>query len=52
LEKKRAWDHESVIFPGTKHRFGVRMDPKDELQMGFVAQAETQAIEWFTKWLT
>jgi len=51
LEKKGD-DHECVILPGAKHGFSVRMDPKDEVQMGHAATAEKQAIDWFTKWLS
>jgi dienelactone hydrolase len=51
LEKKGD-DHECVILPGAKHGFSVRMDPKDEVQMGHAATAEKQAIDWFTKWFS
>jgi len=51
LEKKGD-DHECVILPGAKHGFAIRMDPKDEVQMGHAATAEKQAIDWFTKWFT
>jgi dienelactone hydrolase len=51
LEKKGD-DHECVILPGARHGFSVRMDPKDEVQMGHAATAEKQAIDWFTRWLS
>lgn len=49
LEKKGD-DHECIILPGAKHGFALRTDPKDEVQMGFAAQAQEQAINWFTRW--
>jgi dienelactone hydrolase len=51
LEKKGD-DHQCVILAGARHGFSVRMDPKDEVQMGHAATAEKQAIDWFTKWFT
>lgn len=51
LEKKSD-DHEVVIYPGAKHGFAVRGDPKDPKQKEFADQAEEQAIAWFSKWLS
>lgn len=50
LEKKGD-DHQVVIYPGAKHGFAVRGDPKDPKQKEFADQAEEQAIQWFSKWL-
>ncbi|KFY23050.1 hypothetical protein V493_06135 [Pseudogymnoascus sp. VKM F-4281 (FW-2241)] len=51
LEKKGD-DHEVVIYPGAKHGFAVRGDPKDPKQKEFAEQAEEQAIKWFSKRLS
>lgn len=51
LEKKGD-DHEVVIFHGAKHGFAVRGDPNDPKQKEDADQAEKQAIEWFSKWLS
>jgi len=48
---KKGDGHECVILPGAKHGFAVRSYPDDEVQIGFGAVAEKQAINWFTKWL-
>jgi dienelactone hydrolase len=50
LEKKGD-DHEVVIYPGGKHGFAVRGDPKDPKQKELTNQAEAHAIRWFSKWL-
>ncbi|TAQ84186.1 hypothetical protein B7494_g7483 [Chlorociboria aeruginascens] len=50
LEVKKKGDHEVIIFPGAKHGFAVRLDPKDKYQAECAAKAEVQAIEWFTRW--
>ncbi|KFY28203.1 hypothetical protein V491_00578 [Pseudogymnoascus sp. VKM F-3775] len=50
LEKKGD-DHELVIFSGAKHGFAIRGDLKDPKAKEFAAQAEEQAIRWFSKWL-
>ncbi|KAI9742199.1 MAG: hypothetical protein M1818_004099 [Claussenomyces sp. TS43310] len=52
LEKKKAGDHECIIYPGAKHGFAVRGDPDDPRQKELGEQAETQALSWFAKWLT
>ena len=51
LEKKEDVQCEVTIYPGAKHGFAVRADPKDEGQTKSAAEAEKQAISWFTKWL-
>lgn len=51
LEKKGD-DHEVVVYPGAKHGFAVRGDPKDPKQKERADQAEEQAIGWFSKWLS
>jgi dienelactone hydrolase len=50
LEKKGD-DHEVVIYPGGKHGFAIRGDPKDLKQKELADQAEEQALSWFSKWL-
>ncbi|OBU00694.1 hypothetical protein VE01_01327 [Pseudogymnoascus verrucosus] len=50
LEKKGD-DHEVVVYPGAKHGFAVRGDPRDPKQKEQADQAEEQAIGWFSKWL-
>lgn len=50
LEKKGD-DYELVIFPGAKYGFAIRGDLKDPKAKEFAAQAEEQAIRWFSKWL-
>jgi dienelactone hydrolase len=49
LERKEG-GHEVVIMPGARHGFAIRTDPNDEVQMGFAARAEDQALAWFGKW--
>ena len=51
LEKKKD-QNEVVIYPGAKHGFAVRADPKDEGQMKSAGEAQVQAISWFAKWFT
>ena len=51
LEKKEDVPCEVTIYPGAKHGFAVRADPKDEGQTKSAVGAEKQAISWFTKWL-
>jgi dienelactone hydrolase len=50
LEKKKAGDHEVVVFPGAKHGFAIRGDPSDPKQKEFGDQAEVQAVSWFSRW--
>lgn len=52
LVKKGRGDHEVVVLDGAKHGFAVRLDPRDELQDRYAGVAESQAIAWFTKWLS
>jgi dienelactone hydrolase len=52
LEKKKAGDHEVVVYPGAKHGFAVRGDPTDPKQIELGEKAEAQGLAWFTKWLT
>lgn len=52
LEIKKKGDHEVVIMKGAKHGFAIRTHPADEHEMECAGDAETQAIEWFTKWCT
>jgi len=51
LEKKKAGDHEVVVYPGAKHGFAVRGDPTDAKQKDLGENAEAQALAWFSKWL-
>ena len=50
LEKKEDTLCELIIYPGAKHGFAVRADPKDEGQTKSAMEAETQALAWFQKW--
>jgi hypothetical protein len=50
LEKKTDVPCELTIYPGAKHGFAVRADPKNEGQTKSGIEAEKQAIAWFTKW--
>ena len=50
LEKKEDVPCELTIYPGAKHGFAVRADPKDEGQTKSAVEAEDQALAWFTKW--
>jgi dienelactone hydrolase len=50
LEKKEDVPCELTIYPGAKHGFAVRSDPKDEGQTKSAREAEEQALAWFTKW--
>jgi Dienelactone hydrolase family len=50
LEKKKAGDHEVVIYPGAKHGFAIRGDPTDPKQKEYGDQAEVQAVSWFSRW--
>ncbi|KAG0649896.1 Tropolone synthesis I [Hyphodiscus hymeniophilus] len=52
LEKKEDVPCELTIYPGAKHGFAVRADPKDEGQTKSAGEAEEQALTWFTKWFT
>jgi dienelactone hydrolase len=52
LEKKKAGDHEVVIYAGAKHGFAVRGDPDDPSQVELGEQARTQALSWFSTWLS
>jgi dienelactone hydrolase len=49
--KKKSDDHEVVIYPGGKHGFAIRGNPKDPKQKELAVQAEEQALSWFSKWL-
>jgi dienelactone hydrolase len=50
--KKKGDDYECEILTGARHGFALRWDPKDEKQSDYAATAETQAINWFTRWLS
>ncbi|KAG4430230.1 hypothetical protein IFR05_014286 [Cadophora sp. M221] len=50
LEVKKKGDNEVVVMPGAKHGFAVRAVPEDGVQRDWADKAETQAIEWFTKY--
>ena len=50
LERKEDVPCELTIYPGAKHGFAIRADPKDEGQTKSGCQAEDQAFRWFTKW--
>lgn len=50
LEKKDDVPCELTIYPGAKHGFAVRADSKDAGQSKSAAEAEEQALAWFTKW--
>jgi dienelactone hydrolase len=52
LEVKKKGDHEVNIIPGAKHGFAVRTHPDDEHEMKCAEEAESQAIEWFTRWFS
>jgi dienelactone hydrolase len=50
-QTKPKGQNEVVIYPGAKHGFAVRADPKDEAQTKSAGEALKQAIAWFTKWM-
>jgi dienelactone hydrolase len=50
-ESKPKGQNEVVIYPGAKHGFAVRADPKDEGQTKSGVEAMKQAIAWFGKWM-
>lgn len=50
-QTKPKGQNEVVIYPGAKHGFAVRADPKDESQTKSAGEALKQAIDWFTKWM-
>jgi dienelactone hydrolase len=50
-ESKPKGQNEVVIYPGAKHGFAVRADPKDDVQTKSAGEALKQAINWFTKWM-
>jgi dienelactone hydrolase len=50
-ESKPKGQNEVVIYPGAKHGFAVRADPKDEGQTKSAGVAAKQAIDWFIKWM-
>lgn len=50
LEKKEVVPCELTVYPGAKHGFAVRADPKDEGQTKSAGEAEDQALAWFTRW--
>jgi dienelactone hydrolase len=50
-ETKPKGQNEVVIYPGAKHGFAMRADPKDEGQTKSAGEALTQAVAWFTKWM-
>ncbi|KAE8440905.1 hypothetical protein EG329_006326 [Mollisiaceae sp. DMI_Dod_QoI] len=52
FEAKKSGNFEVVIMPGAKHGFAVRTHPKDKHEVECAEKAETQAIEWFTRWLS
>ncbi len=49
--KKEQGRYEIVVYEGAKHGFAVRGNPKVERELKQGAEAEDQAIAWFTKWL-
>jgi dienelactone hydrolase len=51
LEKKKAGDHEVVVYPGATHGFAVRGDPRDPAARQKQEKAEAQALSWFARWL-
>ncbi|CZT02943.1 related to dienelactone hydrolase family protein [Rhynchosporium agropyri] len=52
LEVKKKGDNEVVVMPRAKHGFAVRAVPDDGIQRNWADKAESQAIDWFTKYLT
>jgi dienelactone hydrolase len=50
-ETKPKGQNEVVIYPGAKHGFAVRADPRDDGQTKSAGAAMKQAIDWFTRWL-
>jgi dienelactone hydrolase len=50
-QSKPKGQNEVVIYPGAKHGFAVRADPKDEGQAKSAAEALKQAVYWFGKWM-
>jgi dienelactone hydrolase len=50
-EGKPKEQNEVVIYPGAKHSFAVRADPKDEGQRKSGMEAMKQAVAWFGKWM-
>ena len=48
LEKKKAGDHEVVIYQGAKHGFAVRGDPDDPSQFELGENSRSQALAWFS----
>jgi len=50
-QSKPKGQNEVVIYPGAKHGFAVRADPKDEGQTKSAGEAFKQAIAWFTQWM-
>ena len=50
-ESKPKGQNEVVIYPGAKHGFAVRANPKDEGQTKSGVEAMKQAVAWFGKWM-
>jgi dienelactone hydrolase len=50
-ESKKKGQNEVVVYPGAKHGFAVRADPKDEVQTKSAGEALKQAVAWFGKWM-
>jgi dienelactone hydrolase len=42
--------YEVVVYPGARHGFGVRADPKDPVQREAEKGSEAQAVKWFKRW--
>ncbi|KAG9231137.1 dienelactone hydrolase [Amylocarpus encephaloides] len=50
-EERKEGRHKLIIYPGAKHGFAVRANPKDECQTRSAQEAKAQALAWFGKWL-
>jgi dienelactone hydrolase len=51
LDKKRGRvGGEVVVYPGAKHGFAVRGNPRDEREREQGLQVEEQAVSWFGRW--
>jgi hypothetical protein len=51
LDARGSDEHEMRIEPGAKHGFAIRTHPEDEHEVNCAKRAESQAIEWFNRWL-
>ncbi|KAL2017473.1 hypothetical protein VTK56DRAFT_2069 [Thermocarpiscus australiensis] len=41
--------HETAVYPGAKHGFGVRANPADPVQREAAERSEEQAVRWFRR---